>query len=214
MCTNILYQKMSLSDSEFQRERKSVVSRPLEKAGRSWSDKQKVDAVATYFLLGGNLKLVSSTLTIPYDTLKTWKKSQWWKDLERDLRQEETLKISTKFRSILEKSLDIVEDRLAHGDWIYNQKTGEMIRKEVSIRDASKVAIDAANIRQKLELEENYTVAQEQIQDKLSKLAEAFSALAKGQKFEEPAEDIEFVEVIESQGDTEHALHEEREEGL
>jgi hypothetical protein len=47
--------------------------------------------------------------------------------------------------------------------------------------------------------------------NKLNKLAEAFTKLSKGEKLEE-AEDIAFVDVVHEKDD--NALHEEREEGL
>lgn len=174
-----------------------------------WSDKQKLEACTTYFMLGGNLALVSRTLKIPYETLKIWKSSNWWKDLENDIRKEERLQLSSKLKKVIDKSWDVVADRLEHGDHVYNQKTGELIRKPMTGRDVGTVAKAATELREKLDLQEAHTVAAEHITDKLNKLAEAFSNLSKGIKAPLPAEDIAFVER------TENAVHtEEREEGL
>jgi TRAP-type mannitol/chloroaromatic compound transport system substrate-binding protein len=96
----------------------------------------------------------------------------------------------------MEKSWDVVSDRLQHGDWIYDQKAGELRRKPVSLRDAAKVANDTALLRERMDMNENFTVAADQIEDKLTKLAKAFSDLSKG-KLEAPqAEDIAFVEEV------------------
>jgi hypothetical protein len=173
-----------------------------------WSDKQKLEACTTYFMLGGNLSLVSKTLNISYETLKSWKSSNWWKELEADIRKEERLQLSSKLKKVIDKSWDQVADRLENGDHIYDQKAGVLIRKPMTGRDVGTIAKAATELREKLDLEEAHTVAAEHITDKLNKLAEAFSNLSKGIKTPLPAEDIEFVER------TTNAVHEEREEGL
>ena len=156
-----------------------------------WSDKQKLETVQMYFMLGGNLSLVGKTLGIPYPTLQEWKKSEWWHDLEHEIRTEEKLILSSRLKKIAEAGLDVVSDRLQNGDWIYDQKAGELRRKPVLMKDAAKVAMDASTLRTKLDLVENHTVSAEHIEDKLSKLAKAFSDLARGVTNQENAEDIE-----------------------
>jgi len=174
-----------------------------------WSDKQKIEACTTYFMLGGNLSLVSKTLNISYETLKSWKASNWWKELETNIRKEERLQLSSRLKKVIDKSWDTVVERLENGDHVYNQKTGELIRKPVTLRDVGAIAKSATELREKLDLEEAHTVAAEHITDKLNKLAEAFSNLSKGIKTPLPAEDVEFVERTDD-----NALHEGREEGL
>jgi hypothetical protein len=124
-----------------------------------------------------------------------WKKSEWWNKLVSEVKQEERLTVSSRLKKVMEKSWDVVADRLEHGDWIYDQKAGELRRKPVSLRDAAKVANDASLLRERLDMNDNFTVAADQIEDKLSKLAKAFTDLSKGiTKPEVVAEDIEFVE--------------------
>jgi len=199
-----------LSDGSVFKELKSSKNRAVGATMKRWSDRQKIEACTTYFMLGGNLTLTSEKLKIPYDTLKTWKKSDWWKELEDDIRREERLTLSTKLRNLMDASLVLVQDRLENGDWIYDQKEGELRRKPVSMKDAGKLAMDAANLRAKMNIQENHTVAAEHIEDRLGKLAKAFADLANGKKLETgPVEDIEYIEKEED-----NALHEEREERL
>lgn len=200
-----------LSDGSVFKEKKSSRNRATGAVMKRWSDRQKIEACTTYFMLGGNLSLTAEKLKIPHETLRTWKKSDWWKELEDDIRREERLTLSTKLRNLMDASLTLVQDRLEHGDWIYDQKEGELRRKPVSMKDAGKLAMDAANLRTKMNIQENHTVAAEHIEDKLNKLAKAFSDLANGKKLETgPVEDVEYVE-LEEQDD---AVYEEREEGL
>jgi hypothetical protein len=178
---------------------------------KHYSDSQKVEAVTTYFLLGGNLAETGRVLKINYETLKSWRKSNWWQEIEEQVRKQEKLEISSQLKKLMDKSWVVVADRLEHGDWVLNQKTGEVTRKPVSMRDANNVAKTAVELREKMDLAEAHTVATENINNKLNKLAEAFTKLSKGEKLEE-AEDIAFVDVVHEKDD--NALHEEREEGL
>lgn len=170
-----------LSDNPVSKNLKSHRRRAHDATKNWWSDKQKIECVTTYFLLGGNVKLTAEKLRIPYETVRTWKKTDWWKELEDDIRREERLTLSTKLRNLMDASLVEVEDRLKNGDWIYDQKAGELKRKPVSMKDAGKLAMDAASLRTKMDIQENHTVAAEHVEDKLAKLAKAFSDLAKGQ---------------------------------
>jgi hypothetical protein len=200
-----------LSDGKVFKEMKSSRNRSVSAVGKRWSDRQKIEACTTYFMLGGNASLTAKKLGIPYETFVDWKKTDWWKELEDDIRREERLTLSTKLRNLMDASLIEVEDRLKKGDWFYDQKNGELRRKPVSMKDAGKLAMDAANLRTKMDIQENHTVAAEHIEDKLNKLAQAFSDLANGKKIElKQAEDIEYVEVEE----TKDALPEEREKEL
>lgn len=197
-----------LSDSKLLRNVKSVPRRAVGAAtNKQWSDSQKIEAVTTYFMLGGSLSAVSKTLKIPLQTLHTWKRTDWWSQLEADIRKEERMQLSTRLKKVVDQSWDVVVDRLERGDWVLNQKTGELVRKPVGVRDAGRVAVDAAKLRNDMDLNNNFTVAAEQIEDKLNKLAQAFTNLAKGKT------EVEYVEDITPKED-DNALYEERQEGL
>jgi hypothetical protein len=148
----------------------------------------------------GSIALTAATLKIPERTLWYWKRSEWWSELVNEVKKEDRLVISSKLRKVLDRSWSLVEDRLENGDWMFNQKTGELIRKPVSLRDVSKVAFDAASLHEKLDRQDHFVVATDQIEDKLKKLAQAFTDLAKGKKTSvEEVIDITFTEVKETQ---------------
>lgn len=166
---------------------------------KRWTDKQKMECCTTYLLMGGNLAMTSRSLNIPERTIRLWKSMDWWKDVISEIQKQEKLELSARLKKVVNTSWDVVEDRLANGDFVYNQKTGELIRKPVSLRDANKAAIDAAKLKVELTEAENFTVNIEQIEDKLMKLAQTFKDLSEGKINKEvhEAEDIEFVEEVE-----------------
>ena len=146
---------------------------------RHYSDSQKIEAVTTYIMLG-SLKLAAGTLKIPHDTMKLWKKSEWWKEVENDLRIQEDLQLSKRLQNIVNRSLDVVEDRLENGDFIYDQKTGKMRRKPVQMKDAHKISMDMHERHQDL-LDRHMadtSITTDKIETRLADLAKEFARIA------------------------------------
>ena len=170
--------------------------RPAGEVGfrRHYSDSQKIEAVTTYLMLG-SLPMVASMLKININTLKLWKKSEWWKDVEQDLRIQEDLQLSKRLQKIVTKSLDVVEDRLESGDFVYDQKTGQMRRKPVAMRDAHKVMMDLNQRRETLVDRHisNESVTQDKIEQTLKNLADEFARIA-NQVTSKPA--VEVTDVL------------------
>jgi hypothetical protein len=147
----------------------------------NWSDSQKLEAVKTYLVLG-NLTLTASSLKIPLPTVKTWKKSEWWKQIENELMVQEDLQLGDRLKKIVNRSYDIIEDRMESGDFVYDQKTGEMRRKPVSMKDAHKVGLDLQERRDELVRRhiEGDTVTTDKIEKTLQDLARRFEEIANG----------------------------------
>jgi predicted RNA-binding Zn ribbon-like protein len=146
-------------------------------------------------LVLGNLKLAAASLKIPYQTAKQWKGSEWWKDVERDLTVQEDLQLSARLQRIVNKSYDVVEDRMANGDFVYDQKSGEMRRKPVAMRDAHRVGLDLQERRDEL-LKRHVageSITTDKIEQTLKDLADQFARIANTVK-EKPS--VEVTDVI------------------
>jgi len=172
-----------------------------------YTDRQKLEAVTTYLMLGGNASLTAKTLSISVETIYLWARSEWWNRLTNEIKKEEKLQLSARLKKIINTSWDVVGDRLEKGDWVLNNKTGEVIRKPVSLRDASKVAVDAAVLRDRLDLGDSFSTQTDAIEDKLTKLAKAFTDLSRGITNNQAVEEIAYKE-------DDSAFYDEREEGL
>lgn len=166
---------MALTDTPSSRDRKPKSRSVVAGSNFQWSDKQKMEAVTSWMLLG-NLALTSRLLSIPEITLRVWKTTEWWKNLVEDIKLQENIQMSGRLKKIVDASLTAVEDRLLNGDWIYDQKTGHMIRKQVGIKDAHKVSTDLMDRQKALEKATQPVTQAEQNDDKLLKLAEKFAA--------------------------------------
>lgn len=142
-----------------------------------WSDKQRLDAVNSYLLLG-NLALTSRVLNIPEVTLRKWKAQQWWKDAVDEAKSSERMQLSVRVKKLVDSALAVVEDRLVNGDHQYDQKTGTIVRKPVAMKDAHKVAMDMANKQEALEKGETVATQSVDVENKLLVLAEKFADMA------------------------------------
>ena len=163
-------------------------------------------------MLGGNINQTAIALQIPPETVRRWTKSAWWKELYDEVKQEDNIVLSHKLQKIVARSLALVEDRLEKGDFFYDQKTGQVVRKEVSLRDAHEVMKSSFQMRESIEKPQAAEVEEGSINDKLAALAKQFEQFAVAQK-EKPPVNVTDVMFIENK-ETENALHEERKEGL
>jgi len=181
------------------------------KPNTTWSQEARIAAVSQYLVLG-NMALVSSVTKIPHQLLRAWKQQPWWAEIEQQVRATENLQMDSKLSKIVDKSLDAVLDRLENGEFVYNQKTGEIVRKQVNMKDAAKVSVDLITKRELLRgnATSRTEATQIPIEDQLKALALEF---AKWQKPKEGAMDvIDVVSNVVEEND--FAFHEEREEGL
>jgi hypothetical protein len=121
-------------------------------------------------------------LKIPEMTLRGWKQQQWWKDIEAELRVQEDIQLSSRLKRIVESTLSAAEDRIANGDFIYDTKMGQLVRKPVALKDVHKVAMDMIEKREYLDNKKPTAVTVEAIDDKLKKLAEKFEEIASGRR--------------------------------
>ena len=137
--------KASLADwSNAPRRRRAVNAGP--RSSKPWAQSQKIECVLTYIATGSEVKTAAAT-GIPKSTIHIWRYQPWWKELVQQIQDEENDKLSADLSKIIEKSMATVEDRLVNGDYGFNQKTGEIFRKPVNLRDAHKVAVDMIDKR-------------------------------------------------------------------
>jgi hypothetical protein len=171
--------------------------------GGHFTWEKKIDVVTKYMALG-NARLVSELTKVPYITLMGWKKEPWWAELIEEVRRTRQGELNTKLSKIVDKSLSVIEDRLENGDIILNNKTGDLIRKPVSLRDANSVTKDllAHQVRVE-ELTQKMEVQKDSVQDQLKLLATEFAKWSR-KLVHTSATDIPFKE-------TSLAIHDERE---
>jgi len=167
-----------LSDMPSKQDRKTGRNRSIEATtNKQWSDNQKMEAIQSWLLLG-NLALTSRILGIPEITLRVWKRTEWWADMVNEIKSQDRIQLSSRMKKIVDASLTVVEDRLLNGDYQFDQKTGQNIRKPVNMKDAHKVAVDLQDRQDLLEKTEKPEITEDKIESRLLQLAEKFADMA------------------------------------
>ena len=145
--------------------------------GKPWAQSQKIDAVLTYLATGSEVKTAAAT-GIPKATLHIWRYQPWWKELVQQIQDERDDEINADIAKIISKSMETVSDRLANGDFGFNQKTGEIFRKPVNLKDAHKVAVDMIDKRNLLNGKPTQRTEKVDTNNQLEFLAKKFAEFA------------------------------------
>lgn len=179
-----------------------------------WSDRKKIEVVTTYLALG-KAPMVEAVTGVPQQTIRIWKMQPWWKELEEEIRREENLELDSRLGKIVDKSLEVVMDRLENGDFTLNSKTGKVSRIPVKLRDAtmaSNALIDKRQLIRKNPIEK--AQHQQQFEDRLLKLAEQFAEFAIGKKKNEKVIEGEVIDAVSDQSNLQEVQAGEEINGL
>jgi hypothetical protein len=154
------------------------VERVRRRKDRGWyGDSQKIEAVQMYLMIG-SMPPVAAALKIDMNTLNKWRYTEWWRELTAQIKQEGRVKLNGRLQKIVSKSLDVLEDRLENGDFQYDPKTGEMIRKPIAARDALRISTDFIDKTVKLDSVTREEQNDQAVEDRLKTLADAFASFA------------------------------------
>lgn len=139
-----------------------------------WSPKKKLEVVQAQ-ILGLKAPEIQAATGVPAATIRYWRMQDWFKEMVAELQTEDDLGIDARFTKILAKSLDVMSDRLDNGDYQYDPKTGKFVRKPVSARDSRAIVETMFDKRNVLRGKPtSITARQEQVSDRLLKLASEF----------------------------------------
>lgn len=147
-----------------------------------WSDEKRIEAVATYIALGSMSETHKAT-GIPLNTLWSWKQRRtWWEDVEQVLRNEKNNETSSSLTKIVDKTLAAIAERVEAGDYVYNPRSGDIVRIPVSAANLNKIASSLLDRRIVLDNtkpaagEEEEGDVSKRLEKQLSKLADSFKA--------------------------------------
>lgn len=180
--------------------------RPLSKQAK-FSLNDRVHAVERWLQIA-NMRVISEETGISLQTLKEWKTQPWWKDVETEILASKRIIVASKLGGIVDLAMNTIEDRLENGDFKYDEKKGELVRRPIPLKDATSAAQAMFQRQQQIDKQLNEQVdteATKSIQDQLAILANEFAKFNNRSK--SSATDIDFKEIP-------NAIHEERETRL
>jgi hypothetical protein len=180
--------------------RVSKLNQVMERGRYTWEKKYATVAI---YLKCGSLRETERNSGVPATTIENWRKSSWWDQIVSEIKKAQHAEQDNKLTQIITKALGKIEDILDNGELILNNKTGELVRKPVGIRDATRAASELMQRQESL----NKTLAFEEVQkqtvdETLKYLASEFAKMV-----------TKKPEVIDME-DATYAVHEKREEGL
>lgn len=149
----------------------------MHKPGYKFSVEKRIQVISTWLALG-NLRQSATMCGVSYELCQKWKTQPWWAEMVAEIQNARQQKVDNKLNKIIDKALAVIEDRLDNGDFVYNQKTGEVHRKQVSLKEARGAANDMMQRQvalSKLEIETKSASTQNSVKDQIAQLAEAFS---------------------------------------
>ncbi len=145
--------------------------------GKRYPEEARYAAVAVW-IKSGSLTVSAQETGVDINTIKYWRKQKFWHEIAEEILNEDALKKNARLYKIVDKAMDVVEDRLTNGNFQYDQRTGQIVRVPVQARDASSImdnAFSRAHIIKK-DQEAKVQVNQDDIKDRLSELANSFAA--------------------------------------
>jgi len=151
----------------------------------TYKPEDKLKALQTYAAYG-SMQKVEKLLGIPWKTVQSWKRKDWWKNNLQAVRDEADDMLDGEFTNVVRMGTAAVVDRLEHGD-VRIDKRGEQVRVPVSGRDAMIIAATAWDKRQ---LGRNKATSITSSQTNLEDMANMFKEYTKKQLEEKQTNSI------------------------
>ena len=131
-------------------------------------------------------------LGIPVKTVQQWKVSEWWKELEKQIRSEEEQELDAKLTKIIDKTLEKLVDSIENGEHIYDQRTGKIKRMPAKMRDLNNAFNTILDKRQLIRKQPTKIVEQTSTATQLQQLADSFAKFV--QKKVDDLPDMHYIE--------------------
>lgn len=169
------------------------MGKPRHVLGEWHSDQKKIEACTAYLVLG-KAPLVEQVTGVPAGTIRRWKGEPWWEDLVAQIQTEDDQELDGKLAKRINKALDIVDDRLSSGDFMFNPATGGFTRRPVALKDTWKVTKEMVDLRQQIRKNAPKSASQETADHILKNLANEFAQMAR-RRLTEKVIDVDATEL-------------------
>lgn len=176
-----------------------------------WAESKRMEALTTYMATGSPSE-TAVQCNIPVKTIKSWMRQDWWKERKDLIQKEEYDKLDVKLTRALDKALDNLVDRIEHGDYIWDPKTGKVKQTPAKLRDLNIAFNTIMDKRQLIRKQPTKIVEQQSTAQQLQSLAEQFTAFVTGRvktdSFNDLVDKVIEGETVEQQEDGTYVLKE------
>jgi len=161
--------------------------RPLkaEHHNPSWFPQQtKIDA-CTLYCVYGDIDEVSKLTKVPPKYIREWKEEPWWNEIQKKVFVEQNEKLGSRISSVLDKSLNHIEERLENGDYLWDVRKSKLVRKPIDTKVLSNLFNNLVTRRQLIRGEPTSITTKLGVDDRLNHLAEQFKKFASAKEVEQ-----------------------------
>jgi hypothetical protein len=199
MVDNSFLKKRRGAPTTLEKRRKSAPVEGRVRGKRShYSDKEKMNAVCV-FAVSGNSRRVAEITKIPEATIRAWKSTEWWNEILGRIHTEQDEELNSNLTKLINKAVDAVNDRIDHGDYIYDTRKGALVRKPVSARDLTVVTAISIDKRELLRGNPTSRVEKLSNDEHLNQLQEKFKQFAAATEVKQVvAPEDKQIEIIEA----------------
>ena len=149
-----------------------------------WSEQKRIE-VATAHSMGLSATMIAGATGVSVHTIRVWRMEDWFKELVSEIVREDDNSSDAKLTKIVSKSLDVITDRLENGDFMYDKESAKFVRRPMYAKDVTRVAdimFDKRNLLRGKPT--SISSKQEQISDRLLKIAAEFERFVKAKTIE------------------------------
>lgn len=177
--------------------RKSVPVEGKVKGRRDrYTDKEKLNAVCTYAVTG-NSRRCAEIVKIPEATIRAWKGTEWWAEAMARVVAEKDETLTVELSALVDKAVQQVNDRLDNGNYIYDTKRGQMIRKPIDAKELAIVTAIAIDKRQLIRGEPTSRTESISQNERLKSLQEQFKKFVRAKEVVQEEPEVIEAEVVE-----------------
>lgn len=155
----------------------------------NWSEKKKMEALGV-FIATGSVTMAATQCNIPFETVKSWSKKDWWKDKIKEIQNEDYEKLDAKLTKVIDKALDSVMDRIENGEYMYDPKTGKTKIMPAKLRDLNTAFNSLMDKRQLIRKQPTKIVEQATTAAILQNVADQFTQFITGKVKQESFNDL------------------------
>lgn len=163
-----------------------------------FTEKEKINACCV-FAVTGNSRRTAEITKIPEATIRTWKTTEWWNEVHSRIINEQDQELDVKLTKLVDKAVDAVNDRLEHGDYVYNPREDKLVRKPVNAKDLAIVTAITVDKRQLLRGQPTARVEKVSTDETLNRLAKQFQQFALAKEVHQEPELITEGEILDGE---------------
>jgi len=166
--------------------------RPRKIRNKSWFPQNvKVDA-CTMYAVYGNVEEVAKLVKVPPEAIRQWKQEPWWIEILKQVYVEQNEGLSSRINQVLDKTINHLVDRLDNGDYVYNQRTEQIIRKPVDTKTLT-ILFDNLAVQRRLTRGEPTSIsANIGVEDRLKQMEDAFIKFSKAKQIEQVSDPMTY----------------------